>query len=63
MNKDAGPAAQRAPAAAQTPKCTVRVDSIDSSAILQGRDAISIVHRGELYRLRATRQGKLILTK
>lgn len=38
-------------------------DCIDSSVLLQGREAISILHHGELYRLRETRQGKLILTK
>lgn len=53
-----------------TPPCgpmpalrAVPVDGIDSRSLLQGRDSVVIVHRGELYRLRATRQGKLILTK
>lgn len=36
---------------------------IDSRALLNGRDTIDIAHQGELYRLRLTRQGKLILTK
>ena len=47
----------------ERPLGTVCVASIDSTALLQGRDAVFIVHRGELYRLHATRQGKLILTK
>lgn len=38
-------------------------DAIGSDTLLQGRDAVSIIHKGELYRLRQTRQGKLILTK
>jgi len=36
---------------------------IDSTALLQGSKAVTINHNGELYRLQATRQGKLILTK
>ncbi len=37
--------------------------SLDSQALLQGGRAVSIHHNGEVYRLQATRQGKLILTK
>lgn len=36
---------------------------IDSAALLQGGKSVTIRHNGELYRLQATRQGKLILTK
>jgi hemin uptake protein HemP len=36
---------------------------LDSTALLQGRSHVSIVHNGETYQLRATRLGKLILTK
>ncbi len=36
---------------------------IHSDLLLQGGDQLEIVHRGEIYRLRVTRQGKLILTK
>lgn len=36
---------------------------IDSTTLLQGGKAVTIRHNGELYRLQATRQGKLILTK
>jgi len=36
---------------------------IDSEQVLQGRAAVVIAHRGAYYRLQATRQGKLILTK
>jgi hemin uptake protein HemP len=34
-----------------------------SETLLQGRSHISITHNGETYQLRATRLGKLILTK
>ncbi|PHV12428.1 hemin uptake protein HemP [Chitinimonas sp. BJB300] len=32
-------------------------------ALLQGHQEIEIAHRGEVYRLQLTRNGKLILTK
>lgn len=37
--------------------------TVDSSALLQGQKAVAISHNGALYRLQATRLGKLILTK
>ncbi|GAB4090496.1 hemin uptake protein HemP [Hydrogenophaga soli] len=36
---------------------------LSSDQLLQGRAAIHIAHNGTVYRLQATRQGKLILTK
>ena len=36
---------------------------IDSGQLMQGQRTVEISHNGELYRLQATRQGKLILTK
>jgi hemin uptake protein HemP len=36
---------------------------LDSAALLGARGEVEIVHQGETYRLRRTRQGKLILTK
>lgn len=36
---------------------------LDSAALLGARGEIEITHQGETYRLRRTRQGKLILTK
>jgi hemin uptake protein HemP len=36
---------------------------VDSSALLQGQKAVSISHNGSVYRLQATKLGKLILTK
>lgn len=37
--------------------------TIVSAAVFQGETEIGIDHHGELYRLKITRQGKLILTK
>lgn len=37
--------------------------TLESVALLQGRTHVAIVHNGEMYQLRATRMGKLILTK
>jgi hemin uptake protein HemP len=37
--------------------------SVRSDTLLQGHSHISIMHNGETYQLRATRLGKLILTK
>jgi hemin uptake protein HemP len=51
--------AKSAPAAA--PANGERV--LRSDALLQGRSHVSIMHNGETYQLRATRLGKLILTK
>jgi len=34
-----------------------------SAELLGGRGEVEILHQGEIYRLRRTRQGKLILTK
>lgn len=36
---------------------------LTSDALLRGRRLVEISHNGELYRLQATRLGKLILTK
>lgn len=54
----ARPAASRANDSSETSGRVVR-----SEALLQGHSHISIVHNGETYQLRATRLGKLILTK
>ncbi|MBB3255755.1 hemin uptake protein HemP [Paraburkholderia bannensis] len=47
--------------AGSTPASSER--TLDSAALLQGRSHVSILHNGETYQLRATRLGKLILTK
>jgi hemin uptake protein HemP len=37
--------------------------AIDVNTLLCGRPEVRLVHRGVEYRLRVTRQGKLLLTK
>lgn len=56
----------RAPAPASGP--ALRLDrpparEVDSRELLAGADELLIRHRGATYRLRLTRQDKLILTK
>ena len=36
---------------------------VESATLLQGNKTVSILHNGSLYRLQATKLGKLILTK
>ncbi|ACD15816.1 hemin uptake protein HemP [Paraburkholderia phytofirmans] len=52
------PGADRANGSGET---SARV--VQSDTLLQGHSHVSIVHNGETYQLRATRLGKLILTK
>jgi hemin uptake protein HemP len=54
----AKPAADRVNGSSESTERVVRSD-----ALLQGHSHVSIVHNGETYQLRATRLGKLILTK
>ncbi len=53
------------PAATQTGGATApgAPHQLDSQDLLRGQNAVAIAHNGSLYRLQATRQGKLILTK
>ncbi|HQD16931.1 MAG TPA: hemin uptake protein HemP [Ottowia sp.] len=37
--------------------------ALDSARLLAGRPSVNILHNGAVYRLQATRTGKLILTK
>jgi hemin uptake protein HemP len=37
--------------------------AVESSALLQGQKAVAIRHNGSVYRLQATKLGKLILAK
>ena len=37
--------------------------AVDSSTLLRSQKAVAIVHNGAVYRLQATKLGKLILTK
>ena len=55
-----------APVAAPTalpPGAQPRPRPLPSEALLRGRRQVEITHNGEVYRLQATRLGKLILTK
>lgn len=58
--EEAGPAHAPAPAATG---CEPRRPPLPSEQLLQGRRIVEILHNGEVYRLQATRLGKLILTK
>ena len=53
------PEGQRSTPAAEP----ARPPLLDSAQLLRGHRAVEIQHNGELYRLQATRTGKLILTK
>jgi len=59
--KPTAPATRESEKSRSQPETSERVVSSDS--LLQGRSHISIMHNGETYQLRATRLGKLILTK
>jgi hemin uptake protein HemP len=48
---------------APKPEAPAGERSLRSDALLQGQSLVSIMHNGETYKLRATRLGKLILTK
>jgi hemin uptake protein HemP len=37
--------------------------TVETAALFKGADEVRLLHRGQEYRLRVTKQGKLILTK
>jgi len=47
----------------QAPQKQLGTRVVDSATLLGSHQEIQILHTGEVYRLRKTRQGKLILTK
>jgi len=50
--------------ASHSPTATMSgTDRLNSQALFQGQREICIEHADQVYRLRITRQGKLILTK
>jgi hemin uptake protein HemP len=51
-----------APAPPETPAGSLERE-LDSRVLLDGQRTVLIRHHGAVYRLQATRQGKLILTK
>lgn len=57
------PAPARPPAPAVQPAGESRPAPLASEELLRGRRLVEISHNGEVYRLQATRLGKLILTK
>jgi len=75
LNRPTTPTMRRPSAAAQTVVSRERESTetdtppaaaahvLRSDALLQGRSHVNIMHNGETYQLRATRLGKLILTK
>jgi hemin uptake protein HemP len=65
MNSPSGNGAQpgNEPLAAADKRAGDRPAPLPSDTLLQGRRLVEIEHNGEVYRLQATRLGKLILTK
>lgn len=51
------------PQAAQQQAAPRTQPQLDSRELLRGARLVEICHNGEIYRLQATRLGKLILTK
>jgi hemin uptake protein HemP len=52
------------PQAGRPAKCDAGArQQLDSAELLRGGRCVEIRHNGEVYRLQATRLGKLILTK
>lgn len=51
------------PARVTAPPRTAVHDSVNSDALLRGKEKLAIRHNNEIYILRQTRFGKLILTK
>jgi len=58
------PTVPRNSASAEPPAASTGGEhALRSDDLLRGRSHVNIVHNGETYQLRATRLGKLILTK
>jgi hemin uptake protein HemP len=58
MNDSTEPLDTKRPVSQASPSKT-----LDSATLFDGKSEVLINHRGETYRLRITRQDKLILTK
>ncbi|MEO0792587.1 MAG: hemin uptake protein HemP [Pseudomonadota bacterium] len=61
--KDQTPNAAKPVLRAQSQTNEARAERIDVKSLLQGGDQIELLHNGEIYRLRVTSKGRLILTK
>ncbi|MGF0539016.1 hemin uptake protein HemP [Agrobacterium sp. ES01] len=46
-----------------TARSVASVPVVDSRDLFNGKQEVGIIHEGALYRLKITRQGKLILNK
>lgn len=57
------PALPTVPSPAAAPVAPARRPVVSSAALLRGAKTVDIEHNGVVYRLQATRLGKLILTK
>ena len=57
------PAEPLQPAALRSATAVDATVAVDSNDLLQGQKAVAISHNGSVYRLQATKLGKLILTK
>ena len=57
------PADAAAESRQRRPDDGARAERLPSDALLRGPRLVEITHNGEVYRLQATRLGKLILTK
>ena len=59
----AGPQVPSPQGSEAAPRIDPRQPPLPSEDLLRGRRLVEIAHNGEVYRLQATRLGKLILTK
>jgi hemin uptake protein HemP len=66
-DRDPSLPSRQADSSASPPGCdpqrATRHAPLPSEDLLRGRRMVEIAHNGEVYRLQATRLGKLILTK
>ena len=60
---DGGATGSGATAPSTLPRTEAVPHQLSSQELLRGRRVVEIRHNGEVYRLQATRLGKLILTK
>jgi hemin uptake protein HemP len=57
------PVAGHASASHRSAIASAELPVVDSNSLLRGHSSVAITHRGAIYRLQTTKQGKLILTK
>ena len=54
---------QKSAQATEGPAKPVPPVTLETEALFKGTDEVRLLHRGQEYRLRVTKQGKLLLTK